>query len=528
MDRRTIIATALIFLIYVVYFYFFAGTGTVPPEKREAGPPPQAQESEAIAPPKQVLKRPIKKFTPTDILGLDEQEVLVETDLLRVVLSNRGGRIKSWQLKKYIESNRSPVELVSYATLRSWVQEEKESERLYSVEGKGFRLESPGGKGTVVFTYIDPSGIQTKKSITLQNGQYLAEIRLEIINIGTTERTLIPILLWDSRVQETQEKRAYPLKEPTTWADDRKVADKLEKIEGKVIHRGSIAWTALNNKYFATALIPRGPEANALVMKNKEGQLSVGLAGKSRRLRPGEKSIEEFVLYAGPKEIERLKRAGSNLDRLVDLGWFDFLARPALYILKFLYKYTGNYGLAIIILTVLIKILFHPLTHKGFKAMKEMQVLQPKITALREKYKNNPQKMNQEIMELYKRHGVNPFGGCLPLVLQIPIFIALYNALSNAVELWRAPLIFWIQDLSAKDPYYVLPILMGISMLVQQWITPSTGDPRQAQLMYLMPFIFTFMFLNFPSGLVLYWLVNNLIGIGQQHWINKRMLPKRG
>lgn len=527
MERRTIIATALILLIYVVYFYFFAGTGTVPPEKREARPPTQAQESEPIAPPKQTLKRPIKRFSPTDMLGLSEREVVVETDLLRVILSNRGGTTKSWQLKKYIESNRRPVELVFDATLRSWAQEEKESERLYSVEGKGFRLESPGERGTVVFTYIDPYGIQTKKSITFQNGQYLAEIQLEIMNIGPTERTLIPTLLWGSRLQDTEGKKASPLREPTTWADDRKVTDKLEKIEGKIIHGGSIAWTALHNIYFAAALLPQGAGANALVMKDKEGQPSVGLAGKSRRLRPGEKSTEEFLVYAGPKEIERLQRAGRNLDQLVELGWFDFLARPALYILKFIYKYIGNYGLAIIILTVLIKVLFHPLTHKSFKAMKDMQVLQPKITALREKYKNNPQKMNQEIMELYKRHGVNPFGGCLPLILQIPIFIALYNALSNAVELWRAPLILWIQDLSAKDPYYVLPILMGISMFVQQWITPSTGDPRQAQLMYFMPLIFTFMFLNFPSGLVLYWLVNNLIGIGQQYWVNKRMLPKR-
>jgi YidC/Oxa1 family membrane protein insertase len=243
-------------------------------------------------------------------------------------------------------------------------------------------------------------------------------------------------------------------------------------------------------------------------------------------------------LYAGPKEIGRLGDAGHDLQGLVDLGWFWFLAQPALWLLTRLHDATGNYGVAIIIITILQKIGFYPLTQKSYKSMQAMQAIQPKLEALKERHKGNKQKMNQEMMELYKRHGVNPFGGCLPMVIQIPIFIALYNALGSSVELWRAPFALWITDLSAPDTLFVvpfaipylgaafafrgLPLIMGISMFVQQKMSPTAGDPRQAQMMlYLMPVMFTFIFWGMPSGLVLYWLVNNVLQIGHQYQMNR-------
>jgi len=195
---------------------------------------------------------------------------------------------------------------------------------------------------------------------------------------------------------------------------------------------------------------------------------------------------------------------------------------PMLIILKYLNEFVNNYGIAIIILTILIKIIFWPLGNKSYKSMKEMQKLQPKMLELRDKYKDDKQKLSQETMALYKAHKVNPMGGCLPMVIQIPVFFGLYKALLYAIELRHAPFIWWIQDLSAKDPYYITPIIMGATMFVQQKMSPPAGDPMQQKIMLFLPIIFTFLFLNFPSGLVIYWLFNNILSIGQQYYVNKQ------
>ena len=212
-----------------------------------------------------------------------------------------------------------------------------------------------------------------------------------------------------------------------------------------------------------------------------------------------------------------------RLEKTVDFGWFDIIAKPLLLSLTFFYRFLGNYGLAIILITIIIKILFWPLTHKSFKSMRGMQKLQPEMAKLKEKYGDKKEEMAKQQMQLYKQYNVNPLGGCLPMLLQIPVFIALYRGLMDSIELRHASFIgFWINDLSAKDPTYIAPLVMGLSMFLQQKMTPTAADPAQAKMMLLMPVIFTVMFLNFPSGLVIYWLVNNLISIAQQLYINKR------
>jgi len=229
-------------------------------------------------------------------------------------------------------------------------------------------------------------------------------------------------------------------------------------------------------------------------------------------------------MYLGPKDYSILQALNVGLENAVDFGdWLKWLAMPLLITLKFLYNnVVQNYGIAIIILTTLIKIIFWPLGNKSYQSMKEMQKLQPKMAELREKYKDDKNRLSQEMMALYKAHKVNPMGGCLPMVIQIPVFFGLYKTLLYAIELRHSPLIWWIQDLSAKDPYYITPIIMGGTMFLQQKMTPPAGDPMQAKIMLFMPIIFTVMFLNFPSGLVIYWLFNNIISIGQQYYINKR------
>jgi YidC/Oxa1 family membrane protein insertase len=239
-------------------------------------------------------------------------------------------------------------------------------------------------------------------------------------------------------------------------------------------------------------------------------------------------------MYFGPKKLQILQASGDELAKAVDFGWFDVLAKPMLWLLNFFHQYSGNYGFAIILVTILIKLVFWPITQKGMKSMKNMQKLQPKIAKLREKYKADPAKMNQEMMTLYKTYKVNPVGGCLPMLIQIPFFFALYQVLMAAIELRHAPFMLWINDLSAPDrlwigidiPYLhgipILTLLMGASMYLQQKMTPTTADPTQARIMQFLPVIFTFMFINFASGLVLYWFVNNLLSILQQQLINRQ------
>ena len=231
----------------------------------------------------------------------------------------------------------------------------------------------------------------------------------------------------------------------------------------------------------------------------------------------------EYVLYAGPKVIDELKVLGLQLEHIVDFGFWSFLARPIFWLLLYINSIIGNYGWSIIILTILIRIPFIPLLNKGQASMKRMQALQPKMQEVKEKYKKDSQKMQKEMMALYKKHKVNPMGGCLPMLVQIPVFFALYKVLLAAIEMRQSPWILWIHDLSAKDPYYVLPIVMGATMFLQQKMTPTSADPKQAKIMMFMPLIFTFMFLSFSSGLVLYWLMSNVLSIVQQYFVNKKV-----
>ena len=259
------------------------------------------------------------------------------------------------------------------------------------------------------------------------------------------------------------------------------------------------------------------------VSRNKAGDMAIALEEPYRQLKAGESLTTSYRVYIGPKEYERLKELGANASEIIDYGWFGLFAKPLVFLMKVFYKYTHNYGIAIILLTIFIKLIFYPLTDKSMKSMKAMQIIQPEMNSLREKYKNDTQRLNQEIMGLYKKHKVNPMGGCLPMLIQIPVFFALYKALLVAIELRQAPFFWWITDLAAKDPLFVTPLLMGVTMYFQQKMTPMSGDQKQMQMMTkVLPVVFTILFLNFPSGLVLYFLVNNIITIGEHYYREKK------
>ncbi|MBW1644353.1 MAG: membrane protein insertase YidC, partial [Deltaproteobacteria bacterium] len=285
--------------------------------------------------------------------------------------------------------------------------------------------------------------------------------------------------------------------------------------------------------------IPKEPvDATMKLDIDENGVLMNRYVSNEMVIQPGNEKLFEYELYFGPKSIQVLKGVGHNLDRAVDFGWFDFLAKPCLWIMNLLYSVIPNYGVAIIILTIFTKIILWPLGTKSYKSMNAMKKLQPLMTEIREKFKDDKKKMNEELMGLYKTYKINPLGGCLPMVVQMPVFFALYRMLYGAIELRHAPFFGWINDLSAPDrlfdfgfsipfmePPYGIPVLtiiMGASMLLSQKMQPPAGDPAQAKMMMLMPVVFTFIFINFSSGLVLYWLVNNILSIAQQYYTQKK------
>jgi len=309
------------------------------------------------------------------------------------------------------------------------------------------------------------------------------------------------------------------------------VDDKVlkETPDGEAERKGDVKWSAIQDKYFLSVLMPQKAAA-ALAKKEGDKLVSAGV----RFATPESEATMAMQLYAGPKEYDTLKRLNVGLEDTIDFGWFVFgswglvkaVAKPIFYVLRFLYEFTHNYGITIILLTMLIKLMFVPLQYKSYKSMKQMQVIQPKVLALQTKFKDDRERLNKELIKLYKDHRVNPVGGCLPMVLQMPVFVALFNILYMTIDLRQAPFMLWIKDLSVQDPYYVLPIVMGATMVIQQKITPTTMDPTQAKIMLFLPVFMTFLFVNFPAGLVLYWLTNNTLTITQQV-VTERLFGKK-
>jgi YidC/Oxa1 family membrane protein insertase len=297
---------------------------------------------------------------------------------------------------------------------------------------------------------------------------------------------------------------------------------KIEPFEAS--DKGDIRWYAFKGEYFTTLLIPPPSEKNVtLSVKGGEKNLLRATMTSSPFSIPAKQTAKiPYRVYIGPKEEGQLKSLGIDAEKLVDFGWFTVVAKPLLWFLKLTNKVTKNFGIDILILSILIKIIFLPLTQISFKSMKEMQKVQPEMNRLKEAFKNDKARLQQEIMLLYKRRKINPMSGCLPMVIQIPVFIALYNALQYTIEMRHAPFFLWIKDLAAKDPIYITPLIMGATMVIQQKMTPTAADPAQAKLFMLMPVMFTFLFLNFPAGLVLYWMVNNILSIAHQYYLNKR------
>lgn len=537
MEKRLILFLILSLLIIFAYPFFM---------ERMIGPAPEAPEvtqAPTEAAPKSAPSSPPQAGASTGEPVVEEKnakEKVIESDLYRVVLSSIGGTIQEWQLKKYTKKTEGgetlPIELIQKGVktppLTIFTPDEPHgSKQLYSLNEKPVRLSVERPTEVVTLTSIGLDGRKLTKELTFHNDHYLVETR--ILTEGYTEG--YEVSLGTNFGIENWAVEFGGSIGAATFVNGELLKDVESKVSGTVTHEGMISWTALQDKYFISALIPTEAGPAGLVSVEKEGAQQIRVDLKVPADQAGQKML---ALYAGPKEYDRLAQIGAGLEQSIDFGWFimgswapvRFVAKPIYFILRFFYQFTHNYGIAIILVTVLVKVLFFPITRKSLASMKDMAAIQPKVAALRKKYAGDREKMNRELMNLYKEHQINPFGGCLPMLAQIPVFISLFNVLYTTIDLRQAPFMFWIQDLSDKDPFYVLPVIMGISMFFQQWTQPTTMDPTQAKIMLFLPVIYTFFFLNFPSGLVLYWLVNNILTIGQQYLMNREGLaiPKAG
>lgn len=534
MEKRALLAFVLSLLVLFGYQYLFLSK---PQEQQSADSQaetqrteqPEMQEAPAVIPGnKRGDAPPPLQESRADNIAVPEEWVWVETSLAKYKISTRDAFIKEIELKNYKDDTGAPIRLVEpegrYYPLEM-IFDAQERRRGFTPSEKDMRLSESRESGTLELLYRSPTGAAIKKSLTFKRSSY--EIKIQIHqDIQESYHLVVGSHFQRSGEKEKSQYRSHS--GPVLNLDGKIERIKHKDIEETKSFSGAIPWIAYERKYFMMALAPEtpeGPQAEAVLHRVGGNDGSQEVFGLRVEGKDG-----SSLFYAGPKDYELLKSQGIGLEEVINFGFFSVLAKPIFYILKLTYKFFGSYGVAIIFLTSLIKLLFWPLTHKQQNSMKGMQKIQPEMNAIREKFKNDPQRMNREVMTLYKKHKVNPAAGCLPLVIQIPVFFALYNVLLNAIELRGAPFLY-IPDLSAADSLFghvagfavgPLPLLMGVSMYYQQKLMPSGMDPKQAKLFQLMPVVFTFMFLNFPSGLVLYWLVNNVLTIVQQYFINKK------
>jgi YidC/Oxa1 family membrane protein insertase len=528
MDRRVVLATVLTLAVWLFYLEYARRTAPPPPPPPSGpvAPAPTPAPAPAPAPAPGVAAAP--SIVPPSPSGPAPPEKIYtwENALYRAVFTDRGGGLKSVRLKDYAESleEGSPrVELVQMGPGEAaWPL----GLRLHGtalVDLTRLPYEGRQDGDTLVFSAALPDGLHIKKRYTFIPGSYLFSLEVQVHNATGTTLPLGVGLLWQRSTDGEEGSRFTGHAGPVTLLGTEVEREDVEDLEGERILEGRLLWTGFETKYFLAALIPdQQDRARARLWKPEKGIVAAELFFPPVPVPAGVATSQTFRIYTGPKAIDQLETVGVGLEEAVSFGIFAILARPLVWILEFFQTFAHNYGVSIILLTILIRIAFFPLATKQFRSMKEMQRLQPLLKELREKYKDDKERLNQETMQLFRTHKVNPLGGCLPIVVQIPVFIALYQALLNSIALRHAAFVFWIRDLSAPDPTYITPILMTGSMFLQQKMSPPAADPAQQKIMMMMPLIFGVMFLNFPSGLVIYWLANNLLAIAQQYWINRR------
>ena len=461
------------------------------------------------------------------------RDITIENDVYSTVISTRNGAIKKFVLKKYKDvAGAGGKEIVlfdhsgqlGYTLASSYPGFLSDSDTNFIANTDRLTLTGAESK-TLELTSTTSSGIVIKNTYTFTGNNYPISLEQSVVNNSSQAVSgQIQLNLLHPVAKPKNDDGRFEVYGPTTLSAAGVVFDAVADFaKSEKTYDKGLKWSGFGDKYFLSAIIAKGTGISTVTLKEQNGILNQKFSSQKTDVNPGQMVNFSSNLFFGPKDIDILKSQSVELEGAIDLGWFSALAKPLLHSLKLFYRYVHNYGIAIILITLILKILFFPLTHKSYKSMKEMQKIQPKMQELKDKFKDDRDGLNRAVMELYKTHKVNPLGGCLPMIVQIPVFFGLYKALMFSIELRHAPFFFWLQDLSAKDPYYVTPIIMGATMFIQQKMTPTNMDPVQAKMMLALPVVFTFMFLNFPSGLVLYWLVNNILTIAQQAYINRTL-----
>lgn len=525
--RRTIIAVAVSFAILLGWQQLSLKMGWIQ-EPVQPEPQQARQQVQEAAPAVSAPAAPLPSFTPSP-----GRDVVVETPLYRAVFYSGGGILREFSMKNFrqeLAPDSPPFPLISpEAAARapmgiilngapSW------SGASWSLEGGNLSLK-PGETGTLTFVG-EVNGVRITREMTFSADRY-----------SITEKTsLLSATAQNLRLAHTM--TAGNLASGGSSYDGTRIAffdgsfhdeDSEKKLQNGIEEKGAISWAGVLSNYFLAAVIPA--ESNVTLKMKREGDtFRVAMENTNITVGPGQPVTLSVSYFLGPKVQSLLDAEPGNLSAAINFGIFSIVAKPLLLLLHFFYGYVGNYGVAIILLTLVVKIVLWPLSYKSYKSMEKMKKIQPMLAKLKEKHGGDKEAMNKEMMQLYKTYKVNPASGCLPILVQIPVFIGLYQGLMGSVQLRHAPFIphlpftdiVWLADLSAKDPFYITPLIMGGTMFLQQLLTPAAGDPTQQKMMLIMPVVFTFMFLNFPSGLVIYWLANNVISIAQQWWQLRR------
>ncbi|WP_153147000.1 membrane protein insertase YidC [Dechloromonas sp. H13] len=470
------------------------------------------------------------------------ETVDIQTDLVKATISTVGGDIVHLDLLNYKEHDSQDKTFALFDAKHHYVMQSGLIGDGMPTHRTTFRrvagpttLADGADELKVRLEATAPNGANVAKILTFRRGSYLVDVAWEIDNKGDKPLSAHAYyqLQRDSVAPEGETMMVSTFTGPAVYTE----ADKYQKVSFDDIGAGKAkfakaadnGWLAMVQHYFVSAFVPKEHSQREYYMRKVDGQnlYQAGVIVPVAEIAPGAKGGTSVDLYAGPQEQDTLKKLAPGLDLVVDYGWLTVVAAPIFWALQAIYKLVGNWGWAIVILTIIIKAVFYPLSAASYKSMAKMRVLTPRLMQLKERYADDKQRLNQEMMKLYQTEKVNPLGGCLPILVQIPVFIALYWVLLGAVEMRGAPWILWIHDLAAPDPFYILPVIMMASMFVQTKLNPTPPDPIQAKVMMMMPLIFGFMFFWFPAGLVLYWVVNNVLSIAQQ-WQITRMIEAGG
>lgn len=486
---------------------------------------------------------PAAEDTDNQLLQSD-RKITVQTDLYKIVIDTAGGDLRRADLLKYPATraaDAAPFELLNdelpnlfvvQSGLRTTSGEEPTHHVIYRAEQDSYRMGDRQDTLTVPLIWRSADGIEVIKRYTFHRNSYVIDIEQVVNNHGTAA--------WTGRQYRQLQRNKATLAGQSKFIhtylggviyspEDKYQKIKFEDMEKQDLDRTiTDGWTAMLQHYFLGALIPDAGSAERYYTRAlSDERFVIGMVAPAQTIAAGESATFATRLFLGPKLQDVMKKVAPGLELTVDYGLLTVLAQPLFWLLKKIHSLIGNWGWSIVLVTLLIKLAFYKLSETSYRSMANMRKLAPRLKSLKERYGDDRQKLNQAMMDLYKTEKINPLGGCLPIAVQIPVFIALYWMLLESVELRQAPFMLWLQDLSTPDPYYILPLLMGITMLIQQKLNPAPLDPIQAKVMMVLPVVFTVFFAFFPSGLVLYWVVNNTLSIAQQ-WVITRRIESGG